>query len=69
MFTYKEEEFRIENSGWWVVAYSKFVARKLAFSFFEPYENLCVWAVSRDTSRLARDLNLEPIPGSMENVV
>lgn len=68
VFTYKAEELMDANSGWWVVAYTEFVLRVVAFLLFEAYDNIRAWAVSKDLIRLARGLNLEPSLGSMENV-
>lgn len=68
LFTYKAKEFRDENLAWLVVTCTEFVARKLHLIFFEAQDNLRMWVVSGDNCRLARDLNLEPILGSMENV-
>lgn len=68
MFTYKAEELRNENCSCWVVNYTEFVARTLDLLCFEKYDNLRVWAVSRDACRLSRDLNVEPTLGIIENV-
>lgn len=68
VFTYKAEELRDSTSGEWVVAYTEFAVRTLAFLLFEARNNLRLWAVSHDTCRLARELELEPTLGSMGNV-
>lgn len=66
--TYKAEELPDENSGWWVEAYTEFIARTLTFLLLDAYDHLHTWVVSRDKCRLARELNLEPISWSMNNV-
>lgn len=68
MFTYKARKILDQNSGWWVVTYPEFIGRILSFLLFEVYDNLHISAISPDTCRLARDLILEPILGSMANV-
>lgn len=68
VFSYKAEELKDPASGWWVVAYTEFVFRVVAFLLFEAYDNCKIWAVSPDLCRLAREVNLEPALGSMGNV-
>lgn len=51
-----------------MVAYTGVLAPTLASLLLEAYDNLRVWEVSRNTWVLARDLKLEPILRSIENV-
>lgn len=68
VFPYKAEELQDENSGWWVVTYTEFIARTIASILFDVYDSLRLRAVSLDKCRLARDLNLKPVLGTMDNV-
>lgn len=48
--------------------YTKFIRHSLSFILFETYGNICIRALSSDALRVERDVNLEPIIGSMSNV-
>lgn len=68
VFTYKAEELRDKNSGWRVVAYTEFVAGTLASILFWAYDNIRAWVFITETCRVARDLNLELILRSIQDL-
>lgn len=63
VFTYKATELRDPSSGLWVVAYTEYMFRVVAFLLFEAYDNCRIWAVSRDFCHLAGELDLGPALG------
>lgn len=66
--TYKGEELREENSGLWMMAYTEFIARILAFLLFKADYNPLILVLSRNTCLLTLMLTFEPILESMADV-
>ena len=67
VFTYKAEQLMDPESGWWVVAYTEFVLRVAAYLLFDAYDNLRVWAMSPDMTRLLKEIDLVGPLGSEAN--
>ena len=55
------------TSGWWVVAYSEYVARVAVFALQEVYETQRIWRFSKRVSRYMRQLDLSLVLGSRAN--
>ena len=55
------------ESGWWVLAYTKFGAKVAAFVLYDTYDNFRLWAPSRDMIGLIRDIDLEVVLGNADN--
>lgn len=50
------------------MAYAEFFVWVMAFLLFEAYDNVRIWPFSPDLCRLIRDLNLQPVLGTMNSV-
>lgn len=67
VFTYFPEGLRDPQSGFWRVAYTKFVACVGAYILFEVYDNYPLCSFSRDMIRDIRVLDLVRVLGSGKN--
>lgn len=57
-----------ENSGWLVVIFTEFTCKVASFILQDVYDNYRLWALSSDTIRCLRGLDLVGVLGNQENV-
>ena len=46
IFSYKMDELRDPQSGYWVIAYTEWVVKVAAFVLFDVYDSYRLWALS-----------------------
>lgn len=57
-----------ENSGWWVPVFTEFICKTATFILQEVYDNYRLWALSADSIRCLRELDLSTVLGHQDNV-
>jgi len=67
IFSYKMDELRDPQSGYWVVAYTEWVVKVAAFVLFDVYDSYRLWALSPAMIEALGQLNLDQALGNREN--
>lgn len=68
IFNYKASALMDPQSGSWLVAYTIFVAKSVAFFLFDRYEKFRLWSLLRRMIEFMRELVFKPVLGSDQNV-
>lgn len=68
VFSYKGSAMMDPRSGYWVVGYTEFVAKTVAFVLFDAYDNFRLWRLSPRMIEFMWKLDLKPVLGSERNI-
>lgn len=64
----KRSSLRDPRLVYWIIGYTEFVAKTVAFVLFDAYDNFCIWRLSRRMSEFMQKLSLKSVLGSDRNV-